>query len=78
MAIAVTRKTSGSYILERSPDTGAYQAFLKQSLKDLSAFQVTDTLLLKEGETVGLASWISFHQLRIQAEECITRANMKK
>lgn len=37
MAIAVARKTSRSCVLEMSPETGAYQAFLKQSLKDLSA-----------------------------------------
>lgn len=37
MAIAVARNTSRSCILEMSPETGAYQAFLKQSLKDLSA-----------------------------------------
>lgn len=41
-------------------------------------FQVTEILLLKEGESVGLASWIGFHTLGTQAEECITRENIKE
>lgn len=39
---------------------------------------MTDTLVMEEGESVSLASWIVFHSLRTWAEECIARANIKK
>lgn len=41
-------------------------------------FQVTETLLLEEGESVGLASWTGFHPLRTQAKECIYLGKYKR
>lgn len=41
-------------------------------------FQVTDDLLLKEGESLGLASCICVHPLRTWAEECVARAKIKE
>lgn len=64
-------------IFERSPETGTYQALLKESLNDLLALDSfsSDGDFTAEG---GLASWIGFHTLRTQAEECITRENIKE
>lgn len=39
---------------------------------------MTDDLLLKEGESLGLASCICVHPLRTWAEECVARAKIKE